>query len=73
MNHEAVDQGIMAVKEVKILENWIEAEDEKEEKVKEPEFIEKIMRPMSNLKGGAACQCFFRHRRRYISFRNYGL
>ena len=26
------------------------------------------MRPMSNLKGGAACQCFFRHRRRYISF-----
>ncbi|CUH92547.1 pyruvate:ferredoxin (flavodoxin) oxidoreductase [Herbinix luporum] len=52
MNHEAVDQGIMAVKEVKIPENWIEAEDEKEEKVKEPEFIEKIMRPMSNLKGG---------------------
>ena len=59
MNHEAVDQGIMAVKEVKIPENWIEAEDEKEEKVKEPEFIEKIMRPMSNLKGGSCLSVLF--------------
>lgn len=52
MNYEAVDRGIEAVKEIKIPDSWKNAVDEEEEKVKEPEFIEKIMRPMSRLKGG---------------------
>lgn len=52
MNHEAVDRGIQAIHEVKIPESWKEISDDNEETVKEPEFIEKIMRPMSRLKGG---------------------
>ena len=41
MNHEAVDQGIMAVKEVKIPENWIEAEDERR-KVKNLNLLKRL-------------------------------
>lgn len=52
MNHEAVDKGIQAVYEVKIPDTWKDIQDDDEVKVKEPEFIEKIMRPMSRLKGG---------------------
>lgn len=52
MNHEAVDKGIQSIVEVKIPESWRDLEDDKEDNVKEPEFIEKIMRPMSELKGG---------------------
>ncbi len=52
MNHEAVDQGIKAIHEVKIPESWINSVDEKDTSDTEPEFIRKIMRPMSELKGG---------------------
>lgn len=52
MNHEAVDQGIEAVYEVKIPKSWMESADTTEDDVKEPEFITKIMRPMSEMKGG---------------------
>ncbi|TAH72125.1 MAG: pyruvate:ferredoxin (flavodoxin) oxidoreductase [Anaerolineaceae bacterium] len=53
MNHEAVDQGIKAIHEIKIPKSWLDdSGDEKEDNVKEDEFIRKIMRPMSKLKGG---------------------
>ena len=52
MNQEAVDKGIEAVHEISIPENWIDSIDDKEYKASESEFISKIMRPMSELKGG---------------------
>ncbi|HHU70850.1 MAG TPA: pyruvate:ferredoxin (flavodoxin) oxidoreductase [Clostridiales bacterium] len=52
MNHEAVDQGIEQIHEVNVPEAWKELQDEEGDKVKEPEFVRKIMRPMSELKGG---------------------
>lgn len=52
MNHQAVDKGIEAVREIKIPESWIDSSDNKEADVKETEFIRNIMRPMSALKGG---------------------
>ena len=54
MNHEAVDKGIEQIHEVKVPDSWknLKDEEETEEKIKEPEFIRKIMRPMSELKGG---------------------
>lgn len=55
MNHEAVDKGIQAIHEITIPDSWKNVDDNSgnnREKVREPEFIEKIMRPMSRLKGG---------------------
>ena len=52
MNHEAVDQGINAIREIEIPADWIDLKDDDEDKVKEPEFIRKVMRPMSEMKGG---------------------
>ena len=52
MNHEAVDQGINAIREIEIPKSWSDCPDDKESDKKEPEFIRKIMRPMSELKGG---------------------
>lgn len=52
MNHEAVDKGMAAIQEIKIPKEWNDLPDEKEDKVKEAEFISKIMRPMTELKGG---------------------
>ena len=51
MNHDAIDQGVMAIKKIEIPEEWAEAELPKDDDVYEPEFIRKIMRPMSELKG----------------------
>ena len=52
MNHEAVDQGINAIREIEIPKSWSDCPDDKESDMNEPEFIRKIMRPMSELKGG---------------------
>ncbi len=52
MNHDAVDQGIKAIHEVKIPEAWMNCSDDKASTTKEPDFIRNIMRPMSELKGG---------------------
>ena len=52
MNQEAVDQGIKAIHEIKIPKSWIDSTNDISDNVKEPEFITKIMRPMSELKGG---------------------
>ena len=52
MNHEAVDRGINAIHKVSIPSEWLHAQDDKKSSVKEPDFIEKIVRPMSELKGG---------------------
>lgn len=52
MNHDAVDQGINAIHEVKIPNSWMDIADDSKDNVKEPEFITKIMRPMSEMKGG---------------------
>ncbi|HKL99963.1 MAG TPA: pyruvate:ferredoxin (flavodoxin) oxidoreductase [Mobilitalea sp.] len=56
MNHEAIDRGILALTQVKIPEVWLKSEfiyeeEIQEEDIREPEFIQKIMRPMSELKG----------------------
>ena len=54
MNHDAVDQGIERIHEVKVPDSWnnLKNEEEVEENSKEPEFIRNIMRPMTELKGG---------------------
>ncbi len=52
MNQDAVDQGIKSIHKVHIPKNWIKAETEEVDDVDEPEFIRKIMRPMSEMKGG---------------------
>ena len=52
MNEEAVDQGIKSVKKVSIPKEWGSLDSEKQSGVEEPDFIRKIMRPMSELKGG---------------------
>lgn len=53
MNQDAVDQGIKAIAEVHVPKNWLESSIEvNSEEIKEPEFVSKIMRPMSELKGG---------------------
>lgn len=52
MNHDAVDQGIKAIHEVEIPNSWMDIADDSQDNVKEPEFVRKIMRPMSELKGG---------------------
>ena len=52
MNQEAVDKGIQSITQVLVPESWENCEIEKTEDIKEPEFIQEIMRPMSELKGG---------------------
>ncbi len=51
MNHDAIDKGVKALKKIEIPESWMNAEDEELDSTIEPEFIQKIMRPMSELKG----------------------
>ena len=52
MNHEAVDRGINAIHKVSIPSEWLHAQDDKKSSVKEPDYIEKNVRPMSEVKGG---------------------
>ncbi len=52
MNEEAVDQGIKSIKKIKIPKEWKNLELRSDESDQEPEFIRKIMRPMSAMKGG---------------------
>lgn len=52
MNQEAVDRGRNSVQQVTVPQAWENAEDElEEEKIKEPEFIEKVVRVMEEMKG----------------------
>lgn len=52
MNQEAVDRGISSVTQVTVPAGWENATDTpKEACIKEPEFIEKIVRPMEAMKG----------------------
>jgi pyruvate-ferredoxin/flavodoxin oxidoreductase len=52
MNHEAVDRGVQAVREIKIPESWSECTCDIENGKNESGFIKDIMRPMSRLMGG---------------------
>lgn len=52
MNHDAIDQGINAIHKVMIPESWRESEIKDTTDIKEPKFIQEIMRPMSEMKGG---------------------
>lgn len=52
MNEEAVDQGIKSIREIRIPAEWKNIDTNAPEKVKEPEFIREIMRPMNGMKGG---------------------
>ncbi len=52
MNEEAVDQGISAIHKVNVPEEWSKLKLKPAANDKEPEFIRRIMRPMSEMKGG---------------------
>lgn len=52
MNEEAVDQGIMAIKQINIPKEWKDLKLEADVDEKEPAFIKEIMRPMNAMKGG---------------------
>ena len=54
MNTEAVEQGFEQIQKVKIKETWINIKEKEQvtnSVAKEPEFVEKIMRPMNRQKG----------------------
>lgn len=54
MNVEAVEQGFAKVQKVAVKESWSELEEREAERntlAKEPEFVEKIMRPMNRQQG----------------------
>jgi pyruvate-ferredoxin/flavodoxin oxidoreductase len=52
MNREAVDRGVNSLKKVNVPASWATAEDNANVTVKdEPDFIKRILRPMSSLKG----------------------
>lgn len=51
MNHDAIDQGVGAIKQISVPDSWMNADIQDADGVEEPEFIRKIMRPMSELKG----------------------
>ncbi len=51
MNNEAVDQGIKSLVKIDVPEAWKNIEKEKMEKEDVPEFITKILRPISRLEG----------------------
>ncbi|NLJ97314.1 MAG: pyruvate:ferredoxin (flavodoxin) oxidoreductase [Clostridiales bacterium] len=51
MNHDAVDQGILSIHEVKIPEKWKDSVDKKSN-INESDFVKDIMRPMAEMKGG---------------------
>jgi len=52
MNEAAVDKGIKSIKKVKVPKAWKDLEIKEDASGKEPEFIQKIMRPMAAMKGG---------------------
>lgn len=53
MNHDAVDLGIQAIHEVKIPPSWKEASEDNKGKDKDDlNFVNRIMRPMTEMKGG---------------------
>ena len=52
MNEEAVDQGIKSIKKIKVPKEWKDLEIHSDVSSNEPEFIQKIMRPMTAMKGG---------------------
>ena len=52
MNHEAVERGVASVEEITIPDSWALAADvEHEEEICEPEFIQKVVRPMEAMQG----------------------
>lgn len=52
MNHEAIEHGFRDLVKIKVPESWKELDCEEESpKVKEPEFISQIMRPMNRQEG----------------------
>ncbi len=52
MNVEALERGFKSIHKVKVPKDWKNLELHQSTDVEEPEFIRKIMRPMSQLKGG---------------------
>jgi pyruvate-ferredoxin/flavodoxin oxidoreductase len=52
MNQEAVDRGIKSFHKVHVPKDWMKLSPEEDVDEEEPEFIRKIMRPMSDMKGG---------------------
>lgn len=52
-NHEAVEQGFLQIREVKVQEYWKNFQEKEKNDKQEPEFVEKIMRPMERAQGDA--------------------
>ncbi|MGL4737837.1 MAG: pyruvate:ferredoxin (flavodoxin) oxidoreductase [Cellulosilyticaceae bacterium] len=51
MNHDAIEQGFMAIHEIKIPANWQNQTEGVGHEGDEPEFVTKIMRPMERMEG----------------------
>ncbi|MFZ7131118.1 MAG: pyruvate:ferredoxin (flavodoxin) oxidoreductase [Eubacteriales bacterium] len=51
MNYEAVDKGIGALVEIKVPQEWADAEDQFTNKKEAPEFIDKVLVPMNKQQG----------------------
>jgi pyruvate-ferredoxin/flavodoxin oxidoreductase len=51
MNHQAIDKGIESAVKITVPAAWADAKDIEKEKVDEPEFITKILRPMNAQEG----------------------
>jgi pyruvate-ferredoxin/flavodoxin oxidoreductase len=52
MNEDAVDQGMKSTRKISVPKDWKDLQIENTASVEEPTFIKKVMRPMSELKGG---------------------
>lgn len=52
MNQEAVERGIASIEEVTIPDSWaLVSDNDPEDKIREPEFIRKVVRPMEAMEG----------------------
>ncbi len=51
MNWKAIDVGMKSVIKVDVPEEWKNAKDEEKESSKDPEFIDKVLRPMNRQEG----------------------
>ena len=62
MNQQAIEEGIKRVVRVELPQSWANAVDEKEDDIKEPEFITKIMRVMDRQEGDSLPVSAFKER-----------
>ncbi|MDO5519694.1 MAG: pyruvate:ferredoxin (flavodoxin) oxidoreductase [bacterium] len=65
MNHEAVDKGVALIEKIEIPKEWATADNKAcdcHEEVVEPEFIQKVVRPMEHMRGDSLPVSVFKGR-----------